>query len=391
MLEGYEMFPGFFFISYITTYLIYKRCVKSFIGSFLGFVFGFIIILFIVEYFDAYIREIWEIPLVYGIPFLITITVLSLVITKIIINIKVPEMNHFFPKKRYKNNRIVNKNCELKTGLKIIFCYYGLWITGLLLLVYEKENELLRFHAKQSIVTSFILFGLITIFIPFNWLNQIILLLGGLLFWFYLPFRSIELNKKLKLPIIGDFVEHHLDYEKFILGLNPLFWPIINILITFIIIFLIPFIPLMNSQLIFIFTNLVIAIFVFPLVALIVNFVYYPVNEKNLGRIVLLFISLLLLFTNIHFDLLLFSNSIPYDGIHPLWQDLAPPKGRTIILENALEAYIDCFHYSIVTMTTLGFGDMHPTTWYSKLITDFQVLIGLGVTVISFGRYFSRK
>jgi hypothetical protein len=34
------------------------------------------------------------------------------------------------------------------------------------------------------------------------------------------------------------------------------------------------------------------------------------------------------------------------------------------------------FYYSVVTLTTLGFGDIVPTIWYSKLIVMTQVIVG---------------
>jgi len=32
---------------------------------------------------------------------------------------------------------------------------------------------------------------------------------------------------------------------------------------------------------------------------------------------------------------------------------------------------------------------MYATAWYSKLLTDTEVLLGLGVSIVAIGRYFS--
>jgi hypothetical protein len=100
---------------------------------------------------------------------------------------------------------------------------------------------------------------------------------------------------------------------------------------------------------------------------------------------------LILLFSNIYFLLILFfdNGAIPFEGIHPIWHWLGGLEGRRLYLKDVFISFIDCFHYSCVTITTLGYGDMHATKWYSKLVTDFQVLLGLGIVIVSIGRYFS--
>jgi hypothetical protein len=39
---------------------------------------------------------------------------------------------------------------------------------------------------------------------------------------------------------------------------------------------------------------------------------------------------------------------------------------------------IDAFYFSAMTITTAGFGDLHPTTDLSKLFTVFYIFMGLG-------------
>lgn len=36
----------------------------------------------------------------------------------------------------------------------------------------------------------------------------------------------------------------------------------------------------------------------------------------------------------------------------------------------------DCFHLSIITITTVGYGNIAPNTWYAKLATDVEALTG---------------
>ncbi len=51
------------------------------------------------------------------------------------------------------------------------------------------------------------------------------------------------------------------------------------------------------------------------------------------------------------------------------------------IAYSALEGWglMDSFYFSVTTLTTVGYGDMYPTTTVSKLFTSFYALIGVGL------------
>lgn len=48
----------------------------------------------------------------------------------------------------------------------------------------------------------------------------------------------------------------------------------------------------------------------------------------------------------------------------------------------------DCFHLSVVTMATLGYGDIAPNKWYSKIAADLQVLTSQVLLVVALGMLF---
>lgn len=45
----------------------------------------------------------------------------------------------------------------------------------------------------------------------------------------------------------------------------------------------------------------------------------------------------------------------------------------------------DCFHLSVMTITTVGYGDIAPKRWYAKLATDTQALTGTALLVVALG------
>jgi voltage-gated potassium channel len=79
------------------------------------------------------------------------------------------------------------------------------------------------------------------------------------------------------------------------------------------------------------------------------------------------------------------------------------PNGRALlllaglILAGGTEFYhdaegwrrIDAFYFCAVTLATIGYGDLHPTTDLSKLFTVAYMFIGVGVLVTLFA-YFGR-
>jgi voltage-gated potassium channel len=43
---------------------------------------------------------------------------------------------------------------------------------------------------------------------------------------------------------------------------------------------------------------------------------------------------------------------------------------------------VDALYFSVVTLTTIGYGDLHPTTDASRLFTILYILSGLGIVTL---------
>ena len=99
-----------------------------------------------------------------------------------------------------------------------LLCYLVGWVTGLIFFLIEKENQFVRFHAMQSIVT----FGGITVIsivlsiltlVPFIGILFLVLqiLIGILAFvlWILLMIKAYQ-GEKYKLPVVGDLAEKYI-------------------------------------------------------------------------------------------------------------------------------------------------------------------------------------
>lgn len=45
--------------------------------------------------------------------------------------------------------------------------------------------------------------------------------------------------------------------------------------------------------------------------------------------------------------------------------------------------YAQSFYFSVATLTTVGYGDLHPTTDVARIVTAMYILVGVGVAFAS--------
>ncbi|HWR40674.1 MAG TPA: ion channel [Patescibacteria group bacterium] len=83
----------------------------------------------------------------------------------------------------------------------------------------------------------------------------------------------------------------------------------------------------------------------------------------------------------------------PFQGIDKkLWRSVDTPDKKVCQLtENKNDVFIDCLYLSTVTIATLGYGDIVPKLWYSKLGISIEVVIGQLFLVLGVSSAYSRK
>ncbi|MFZ1633842.1 MAG: potassium channel family protein [Chitinophagales bacterium] len=57
--------------------------------------------------------------------------------------------------------------------------------------------------------------------------------------------------------------------------------------------------------------------------------------------------------------------------------------------QNMAEVYSNCLYFSVICIATVGFGDISPSLWYSKIFVAFEVLIGVSIFIFAIGMLFS--
>ena len=90
--------------------------------------------------------------------------------------------------------------------------YLGGLITGIVMLVMEKHDRFVRFHAMQSILTFLVVLAAQLFLTGLPWLGRVLYIpfvVGTAALWVFLIVQAF-LGNKYKLPYIGDFAEHQL-------------------------------------------------------------------------------------------------------------------------------------------------------------------------------------
>ncbi len=98
-------------------------------------------------------------------------------------------------------------------NLEAVLAYVLGWISGLVFLFIEKDNDFVRFHAMQSLITFLGLFIIMFVMgmIPIiGWLISILAMPVSLVLWIFLMYKAYQ-GERYKLPMIGDLAEENMN------------------------------------------------------------------------------------------------------------------------------------------------------------------------------------
>lgn len=115
----------------------------------------------------------------------------------------------------YKGGKNMDDNkttLGIPENIEAVLCYLFGWLSGVIFLVLEKQNNFVRFHAMQSITTFLGLFilSMVVQFIPLiGSMLAILIAPVSIILWLLLTYKAY-LGEKYKLPILGDWAEKQL-------------------------------------------------------------------------------------------------------------------------------------------------------------------------------------
>ena len=90
--------------------------------------------------------------------------------------------------------------------------YLGGAVSGLILLLVEKQDRFVRFHAMQSTITFLLVLVAHLALSGLPWVGPILripFVVAVIVLWVFLMYQAFSGNR-YKLPYVGDFAEHQL-------------------------------------------------------------------------------------------------------------------------------------------------------------------------------------
>lgn len=98
---------------------------------------------------------------------------------------------------------------NLDQNITAVLAYLGTIVTGIILLMIEKKNNFVRFHAMQSTLFFagvWIASQVVDWFPIVGWFLSGLVSALGVVGWIFLMFKAYN-NEYFKLPFIGDYAE----------------------------------------------------------------------------------------------------------------------------------------------------------------------------------------
>ena len=75
-----------------------------------------------------------------------------------------------------------------------------------------------------------------------------------------------------------------------------------------------------------------------------------------------------------------------FSGMAPLWD---VPATLDVHVARLHDVFFESLYLSVMTITTVGYGDLTPLTQFGKILTAAEGLAGIGFVGVALGQYFS--
>ncbi|XRO75013.1 DUF4870 domain-containing protein [Methanocaldococcus sp. 28A] len=102
----------------------------------------------------------------------------------------------------------------LDKNIEGALCYLLFWVSGLIFLLLEKEDDFIRFHAMQSFIT-FLSLDLVALVVSkimiVGWIISTLINIAIIILWIVGMIKAYN-GEKYKFPIFGDIAEKY--YKK---------------------------------------------------------------------------------------------------------------------------------------------------------------------------------
>lgn len=111
-------------------------------------------------------------------------------------------------------------------------------------------------------------------------------------------------------------------------------------------------------------------------------------NRRLIARVLQLYFSTTFAFAVGYYALQFFSANRALKGVAPL--SASEDSGRATLMAllstpPSVDTAVDCFYFSVVTITGLGYGDIAPLSAAAKLLAALEVLLGSVIVVLGLG------
>jgi len=196
------------------------------------------------------------------------------------------------------------------------------------------------------------------------------------------------------------FVKYVKRYKDFVDGNKHLWVTLGYFLLAVFMTFALIYFPGVRKThaLIFIFFNIL--MLVWPILIVVSHVISFRTTLCSIRKLASLYLQIIVMFGVIYYfasavsaakEMKDYRRQVPIKGIDANWVKMAidETENKGEILIKALISFQDCIHFSLITSTTVGYGDTVPLSPFAKLMADIQILVSCFLLAFGVGSFFN--